>query len=196
MFLDNARLDHFVIKVVSFAGPLADAAENRHAAVAFGDVVDKLLNRNRFAHAGAAEQADFTALGIGAEKVDDLDPGHKLLDLGCLLGKGRSAAVDLPFLLGLNRRAFVDDIARNVQNTAKNFGADRNRNRLTRVGDIAAALQAFGHVHRDGAHDVFAKMLRDFKNQRLVVVLRLQRVQNRGDIAFLELHVDDGTCNL
>jgi peptide chain release factor 1 len=70
-------LDHLVIEVVAFAGALADAGQHRIAAVALGDVVDQLLHGHGLADAGAAEQADLAALGVGAEQVDDLDAGDE-----------------------------------------------------------------------------------------------------------------------
>ena len=41
---DNARLDHFVVQVISLAGTLADTGENRVTPVASGNVVDQLHN--------------------------------------------------------------------------------------------------------------------------------------------------------
>jgi hypothetical protein len=56
----------------------------------------------------------------------------------------------------------------------------RNRDRLAGVGHFLAANEAFGRVHGDGAHGVLAQMLRNFENQAVAVVRRLQRVQDRG----------------
>jgi hypothetical protein len=76
-----------VIEVVAFAGPLADAGEHRVAAEQLGDVVDQFLDQNRLADAGAAEQADLAALGVGAQQVDDLDAGRQDFGLGRLLDR-------------------------------------------------------------------------------------------------------------
>ena len=73
--------------------------------------------------------------------------------------------------------------------------ADRHRNRRAGVGDFLAAHQAFGRVHGDGAHGVFAQMLRDFEHEAIAVVRRLQRVQNLRQMP-VELHVDDGADDL
>ena len=35
-----------------------------------GNVIDQFHDENRLAHASAAEQADFTALGIGSNQVN------------------------------------------------------------------------------------------------------------------------------
>ena len=42
------------------------------------DVVDQLLDQNGLANAGTAEQTDLTALGVGANQVDDLDAGFQV----------------------------------------------------------------------------------------------------------------------
>ena len=75
LLVDDAGLAHFVVEIVAFAGPLAHAGEHGEAAVAFGDVVDQLHDDDGLADAGAAERADFAALGEGADQIDDLDAG-------------------------------------------------------------------------------------------------------------------------
>ena len=92
--LVDARLDHLVIEVVALARALADAGEHRIAAVRLGDVVDQLLDQHGLADAGAAEQADLAALGVGRQEIDDLDAGDENLGLGRLLGIGRRVGVD------------------------------------------------------------------------------------------------------
>ena len=59
------------------------------------------------------------------------------------------------------------------------------------IGDLQAADQAVGRVHGDGAHRVLAQMLRHLEHQELALVLGMQRVQDRRQVA-VELHVDDG----
>ena len=63
------------------------------------------------------------------------------------------------------------------------------------VGDVLPAHQAFGGVHRDGAHRGLAEVLRDFEHQAVAAVRGLQRVQDRRQVA-LELHVNDGADDL
>ena len=87
--VDDARLDHLVVEVVSLAGALADAGEHREAAVLLGHVVDELHDEHGLAHAGAAEEADLAAAQVGGEQVDDLDAGLEDLDLHVLVGEGR-----------------------------------------------------------------------------------------------------------
>ena len=86
--------DELVIEVVAFAGALADAGEHRVTAVRLGDVVDQFLNQHGLADAGAAEQADLAALGVGRQQIDDLDAGDENFRFGRLVGIGRRFLVD------------------------------------------------------------------------------------------------------
>ena len=74
-----------MVQIVTFTGAFTHAREDRGAAMALGDVVDQFLDENGLAHAGAAEQADLAALGIGGQKVDDLDAGDKDRAFGRLI---------------------------------------------------------------------------------------------------------------
>ena len=65
-FLQNSGFLHLGPEVVSLAGALAHAGENGVTAVLGGDIADQLLNEYGLTHAGAAEQADFTALSVGS----------------------------------------------------------------------------------------------------------------------------------
>ena len=96
---DDAALLELEPEVVALAGAFADAAEHRHAAVLQRDVVDQLLDDDRLADAGAAEQADLAALQVRLDQVDDLDAGLEHLQLGGLLLERRRRAVDRPALL-------------------------------------------------------------------------------------------------
>ena len=73
--------------------------------------------------------------------------------------------------------------------------ADRHRDRGAGVGDVLAADEAFGNVHGDAAHGVFAEMLGHFENQAVAVVGGFERVQDLRQMAF-EFDVDDGADDL
>ena len=92
--LVDAAFDHFMIKIVAFAGALADAGEHRIAAVGLGDIVDQFHDQHGLADARAAEQADLAALGVRREQVDDLDAGFENLRFRRLFGIGRSRLVN------------------------------------------------------------------------------------------------------
>ena len=66
----HARLRHLEPEVVALARALADAGEDRDAAVLLRDVVDQLLDQDGLADAGAAEEADLAALDVRGDQVD------------------------------------------------------------------------------------------------------------------------------
>ena len=184
-----------MIEVVALAGALADAGEHRVTAMRLGDVVDQLLNEHGLADARAAEQADLAALRIRREQVDDLDAGDEDLRLGRLVGVLRRFRVDRHFGFGFHRAGFVDRFADDVDDAAEQAGTNRHGDRFAGVGDFLTADQTLGDVHGDRAHGVFTEMLRHFEHQAVAAVLRLERVQNRRQVAF-KLHVDDGADDL
>ena len=201
--LVHARLDHLVIEVVALARALAHAGEHRVAAVRLRDVVDQLHDQHGLADAGAAEQADLAALGVGREQVHDLDAGDQDFRLGRLVGVERCILMDRALLRGLHRARLVDRIADHVDDAPEAFVADRHLDRLPGVGDCLPAHETFRCVHRDGAHRRLAEMLRNLEHEaavRIAVrfqpgIVRLQRVQDRRQMA-LELHVHDGADDL
>ena len=112
-----------------------------------------------------------------------------------LLAELRGGLVDRAGLRGGNRALFVHRLADDVQDAAQRGVAHRHRNRRAEVLHRGATDQTFGRVHGDGADGVLAQMLRDFQNQTLAVVVRLERVQDRRKRP-IELHVDDGADHL
>ena len=85
---------HLVIEIIPFTGALTHTGKNRQARMLFGDVVDQLHDRHRFAHASTAKQSDLAAFGDRHDQIDDLDAGFKNLDAERLVGKTRGLAVD------------------------------------------------------------------------------------------------------
>ena len=92
--VDDARLGHLTEEVVALAAALADAGEHRVAAVLGGDVADQLLDDDRLADAGTAEDADLAAALERGDEVDDLDAGLEDLRLGLHLVERGRLAVD------------------------------------------------------------------------------------------------------
>ena len=83
--IDNSRLGHLVIKVITFTGTLTYTCEYGISAVLGCDVSDKLLDEDRLTYAGTSEKSDLTTLLIRAEEVNDLDAGLEKFGLGRLL---------------------------------------------------------------------------------------------------------------
>ncbi len=189
------ELDHFVVEIVAFTGALADAGEHRHTAVRLRDVVDQLHDGHGLADAGAAEQADLAALGVGRQQIDDLDAGDQHFGVRRLIDEIRGRTVDRQRAGGVDGAALVDRLTDDVDDAAQRLRADRHGDRVAGVQDFRATHQTVGAVHGDGADRALAQMLRHFQDERLAVVLGVQRVQDRRQDA-VELHVDDGARNL
>ncbi len=184
-----------MIEIVALARALADAGEHRVAAVRLGDVVDQLHDQHGLADAGAAEQADLAALGIGRQQVDDLDAGDEDLRLRCLIGKRRGRRVNGAPFVGLDGARLVHRLADHVNDAPERLGADWHGDGAAGVGDLLAPHQALGRIHGDGAHGVLAQVLRDLEHQARAVVLGLERIEDRRQL-IVELHVDDGARDL
>ncbi len=185
-----------MIEVVAFAGALADAGKHRIAAMRLGDVVDQFHDQHGLADAGAAEQADLAALGIGREQIDDLDAGDEDLRFGRLIGEGRRLLVD--------RRACSSPLTGPASSTgspmtlmmrpsvprrpAREIGAPVSVTSWPRTRPSVVSMATVRTVD-------FAEMLRDFEHQAIAVILGLERVEDRRQVA-VELHVDDGADDL
>src|SRR5262249_38895347 len=157
--------------VVALAGTLADAGENRVSAMGLGDVVDQLLNQHGLADAGAAEQADLAALGVGREQVDDLDAGDENFALGGLFDVFGRRLMDAAHLRSLDWAGFIDGLADDVHDAPERTVANRHRDRPAGISDFLAANQTFRGVHRDGAHGGLTEMLRDLEHETMAAVL-------------------------
>ncbi len=184
-----------MIKVVAFAGPLTDAGEDGIATMRLRDVVDQFHDDDGLANAGAAEQTDFAAFRIRRQQVDDLDAGNELLGFGRLVDEGRRVAVNRQFRRCLNRSAFVDRFADDVEDAAERLRSHRHHDRRTGIADFLAANETFGRVHRDAADGVLAEMLGHFQDQPIALVVHRQGIQNRRQIA-LEMDVDNRAQDL
>ncbi len=185
---------HFEPEVVALAGPLADAGEDREAAVHRGDAGDQLGQDDRLAQPGTAEEADLAAADERREQVDDLDPGLELLGLGRKLLERRRIAVDRPALRRVDRPAAVDRVAQQVEDPAERLLADRHAHRAAGVEHGHAAHQAVGRAQRHAPHAVAAQVLLHLAGQvdldPLGFALDLQGVVDVGQMPFVELGVE------
>ena len=164
--VDDPRLAHLQVQVVTLPGALAHAAEDRDAAVVGGDAVDELEDDHRLAHARAAEQTDLATLDVRREQVDDLDPGLEDLGGGFQFFELGSGTVDGPALhVGWNGVALVDRIAEQVEQTAQRGLPHGHGDELTGVGHFHASGQTVGRVHAHGADLVVTQMLLDLGDQ-------------------------------
>ena len=194
---EDARLGHLGDEVVALAAALADAGEHGVAGVLLGDVPDQLLDDDRLADAGAAEDADLAALLERADQVDDLEAGLEDLDLGRVLVERGGAAVDRPRLVGVDRALAVDRPAEDVEDATEGRLADRDRDRRAGVADLDAAGQAVGRGHGHRADPVVAEVLLDLADERILAGAQdLDGVEDAGQLPGGELDVDDGSGDL
>ena len=176
----DVRLDHLVIEVVALARALADAGEHRVAAVRLGDVVDQLHDQHGLADAGAAEQADLAALGVGREQVDDLDAGDEDLRFRRLLGEGRAPAAWMARLLaGLDGPGLVDRLADHVDDAPERLVADGHgdragRCRVTSWPRTRPSVESMAMVRTVFSPRCWATS----STRRLPWFVRLERVEN------------------
>ena len=161
-----------------------------------GDVVDQLLNQNGLANACAAEQTDLTALGIGANQVDDLDAGFQNLGSGLLLLVGRSGTVDGPALDALYRRFVVNGLTQQVKYTSQALFANGNGDRRAGVGGLGAALQAVRGGHSDTANHIVADVLCDLRHDGMLAVGNLDGAEQTGQLIVSETDVKNRTHDL
>src|SRR5262249_7707635 len=195
----DAGLLHLEPHVGALASALADAGEHRDATVLLRDAPDHLLDDDRLADAGAAEQADLAALHVGFEQVDDLDAGLEHLRLRLELVERRGVAMDVPAVCDVRhlRLGNIERLADHVPHVPERAVADRHLQTMTEVAHNSAALQPVGRLEADRATAALADLLRDFggNGDRLALELDVHRYRgvDLGQPVRRELDVDDGT---
>src|SRR5690606_22220168 len=142
--LVHSRFDELVVEVVALTGTLTNAREHGVTAGRLSEVADEPLNGNGLADAGAPQQADLDALGVGSEQVDDLDARDEDRCLGRLLDIFRSRSVDTANFGRLDRAALVDRLADDVDDAAEHLRTNRNGDRTTGVAHRLAADETLG----------------------------------------------------
>ena len=187
--VDNAALGHFAVQVVALTGALANAGKYRVTVVLGGDVIDQLLNQDGLADTGAAEQADLTALGVGADQVNDLDAGLKNLGGGLLLLVAGSGTVDGPVGIRGGGGLVIHGLAQQVEHAPQTLVAYGHLDGLAGVHGICAAHQTIGAAHGNAACHIVAGQLSDLHHQLLAVVVDLNGVEQLRQLAILELDV-------
>ncbi len=161
----------------------------------FGDVVDQFHDQNGFAHAGTAEQTNFTTLGIRSQQVDNFDTCHEDFGFCRLVFEFRSRLVDGAEFGCANVAFFVNRLADNVQDPAQCGFANWNGDWAAGVFDCLTTNEPFRRVHSNAANSTFAEVLGNFQNQFLAVVFGCQRVQNFRQVV-AKLDVNHGANHL
>ena len=122
-------------------------------------------------------------------------PVTRISDFGRLVDEFGRGPMNGHAALGGDRPTLVHRLADDIEDAAQRLRPDRHEDGRAGVHDLGAAHQAVGRVHGDGAHDVLAEMLRHLEDEALALVLGVERIEDRRQIA-LELHVDDGADDL
>ena len=154
-----------MVKVVALAGTLTHTGKHRITAMRLGDVVDELHDEHCLADAGATEEADLAATGIGGQQVHDLDTGHEDFLLGRLVDELRRRAMDRQGLLRAHLTPLIHGLAHDVENPPERLGPDRHADRAARIHGLLAAHEAVRRVHGDGPHRRFSQVLGDFEHE-------------------------------
>ena len=163
--LDDSGLGHLQEQVVALSGALTDTGEDRDTAEVLGDAVDHLLDEHGLADTGTAEQADLSAEHVRREQVDDLDAGLEHLGLGLELVEGRRRAVDPPALLDVELSSTSSGSPSALNTWPLVTSPTGTVIGLPGVGDLGAADEAVGRLHRDRAHQVVAEVLGDLEGE-------------------------------
>jgi hypothetical protein len=130
------------------------------------DAADQLLDQDRLAKAGAAEEADLAAAHERRDQVDHLDAGLEDLHRRLQLVEGRGVAVDRPALgVGGELLPVVDRFPEHVPKPAERLLADRDGDRGAGVDHVDATRDAVCGIHRDCSDAIVAEMLLHLRDQ-------------------------------
>ena len=163
---DNARFLHFVPQVVTFTCTFTYTRKYGVTAVFRCNVVNQFHNKDRLTYTGTAEEADFTALGIRSDEVNDLNPCFQNFHLRRQVVKFRCRTVNRPIIIGLYRFIhLINRFAEDVENTPQHALSYRNTNGGTRIFSSHTANQTVRRAHSNATYYIVAQMLHDFGNE-------------------------------
>ena len=128
------------------------------------NIIDEFLNHDRFADAGATEQADLSAAQIRFNEIDDLDSGLEHFKLGVLFGEGGGELMDRVAPLRFDGSHLIDRFADDVHHAAERTGADGNCDGAAHILRRHSANHTVCRLHRDAPHAPFAEMLLNFRD--------------------------------
>ncbi len=150
---------HLEPDVVALARALAYAGKDRIPFELSRDPGDHLLNNDRLAQAGAAEQPGLAAPDERREQVDDLDARDQLLGFGRQIDEFRWRMVNRAPLLGLAGAPHVDRLTDKIEHPPERLQADRNCDGPTGVLDRHPPNEPVGRAQGHRPHAPAAKVL-------------------------------------
>merc|ERR1712191_20878 len=74
---DDTRLNHLVVKIVTLTGTFTDSSEDGVTTMGLSDVVNQFHNQHSLSDTSTTEETNFASLGVGGEKIDDLNSSDK-----------------------------------------------------------------------------------------------------------------------
>jgi hypothetical protein len=193
--LDDTRVNHFVVQIVTFTGTLTDTGEDGETTVSLSDVVNKLHDKHGLADTGTTEETNLTSLSVRSQKINNLDTSHQDLGTGTLINEGGGISVDGSELVGSDGATLVNGLTNHIDNSAESFGADGHQNGGTGVVDGLSTDKTFSGVQSNSSDVVTTQVLSDLEHESVLHTLDFKSVENWRE-STLELHVDDGTNNL
>ncbi len=166
---DDPRLGHLEIEVVAFPGALSDPGEHRDPAVLLGYPADHLLDQDCLADSRTSEESDLSALQIGADEVEDFDPGLEDLLLRSDVLERRRLTMNRPARLAKHLVGCVECVAPDVEEMAQSLVAHRHRDRFTEVANLGPPHETVGRGKRNRPHLVATEVLCGLGLDRLLV---------------------------
>ena len=71
--LDDTRVNHLVVEIVTLTGALTDTGEDGETTVSLGDVVNQLHDKHSLSDTGTTEETNLTTLGVWSQKINNLN---------------------------------------------------------------------------------------------------------------------------
>ena len=166
-----------------------------------GNIVDQLLDKHCLADTRTTEKADFSALKIRFEQVNDLDSGVQHLLGGTEMLEFRCFPVDGEAGLIVKGSKSVDSIARDIHHAASDIDTRRHRNRSTGGNGLLTALQTVGRIHCHTSDGVLANVLLHFDDDTAAVGARdcqcIVDGREKNLVSFrFKMHIHDRSYNL
>ena len=107
------------------------------------NILDKLLNEDRFTYTGTTEQTNLTTLGIWGKKIDNLNSCFKNFNSRLLFFKRRWISVNYPVFCILQAFATIYCIPKNIKQSSQCTVTNRNFNTASCCGNFTVSLKSF-----------------------------------------------------
>ena len=127
------------------------------------DVVNEFHDEYGLPYASAAEEANFSALQIGLNQIDDFNSRLEHFQRRGLIFQRRGGPMNLIMRIALNRPKLVHGLAKDVHHAAKRGAANRHGNSRAEVIRLHTSDHSFDGFHSDCADASFAKVLLHFR---------------------------------